>query len=274
MWSSASARACTGRFFDTSNVLAAVATASSTSSAVGTPISATTASSYGLWTSNVPSPVRHSPFTRNGRTVIASSLPSVHFCRPLARSVEGPHHVLDLRVVLQRVHRHVLAVPALLVAAVRHLGGDHEVRVHPHGPVLEASSHPHRAARVARPHGRREPVDDVVRPVDGLVLVAEPLHGDDRAEHLLLHDLGVLGYVGHDRGLVVEAGAVHLLATGEDLAPGVLCAVDETGHALALAVRDERSHLDLLVVQVTDLDGLDGRHELGQEVLIDPRAGD
>ncbi len=71
-------------------------------------------------------------------------------------------------------------------------------------------------------------------------------------------------------GRVVEAGAVDLLAAGEDLAAGVLCAVDEPGHALALAARDERSHLDLLVVQVADLDGLDGRHELGQEVLVDP----
>ncbi len=51
---------------DSSNVAAAVATASSTSASVGTPISATTPSSYGLLTSNVPSPVRHSPFTRNG----------------------------------------------------------------------------------------------------------------------------------------------------------------------------------------------------------------
>ena len=42
------------------------AMASSTSASVGTAISATTASSYGLRTSKVPSPVRHSPFTRNG----------------------------------------------------------------------------------------------------------------------------------------------------------------------------------------------------------------
>src|SRR4029450_2493389 len=121
MWSSASARACTGRFRDTSNVSAAVATASSTSSAVGTPISATTPSSYGLWTSNVPSPVRHSPFTRNGRTLIVRSLPS-RFLGPLpwpaslacflglasARGVlvERRHHVLEVRVLLDRVDRH------------------------------------------------------------------------------------------------------------------------------------------------------------------------
>ena len=64
MWSSASARAWTGSFEDSLNVSCAVAVASSTSASVGTPISATTLSSYGLWTSNEPSPVRHSPFTR------------------------------------------------------------------------------------------------------------------------------------------------------------------------------------------------------------------
>ena len=64
MWSSASARAQTGSFLDSSKVEAAVATASSTSASVGTPISATTLSSNGLCTSKVPSPVRHSPFTR------------------------------------------------------------------------------------------------------------------------------------------------------------------------------------------------------------------
>ena len=64
MWSSASARAWTGSFEDSLNVSCAVAAASSTSASVGTPISATTLSSYGLWTSNEPSPVRHSPFTR------------------------------------------------------------------------------------------------------------------------------------------------------------------------------------------------------------------
>ena len=64
MWSRASARAWIGRCRDSSNVAAAVAAASSTSASVGTPISATTPSSNGLRTSNEPSPVRQSPFTR------------------------------------------------------------------------------------------------------------------------------------------------------------------------------------------------------------------
>ena len=64
MWSSASARAWTGRCCDSSNVLAAVAIASSTSSSVGTPTSATTLPSHVLFTSKDSRPVRHSPFTR------------------------------------------------------------------------------------------------------------------------------------------------------------------------------------------------------------------
>jgi hypothetical protein len=59
----ASARAWTGRLRDSSNVETAAVTASSTSASVGTPSVATTESSYGLWTSSVPSPVRHDPAT-------------------------------------------------------------------------------------------------------------------------------------------------------------------------------------------------------------------
>jgi hypothetical protein len=64
MWSSALARAWIGRCLDSAKVEAAVAAASSTSAYVGTPSSATTLPSNGLFTSKVPSPVRHSPFTR------------------------------------------------------------------------------------------------------------------------------------------------------------------------------------------------------------------
>ena len=59
----ASARTWIGRCRVSSNADAAPATARSTSSAVGFPISATTLPSNGLVTSNEPSPVRHSPAT-------------------------------------------------------------------------------------------------------------------------------------------------------------------------------------------------------------------
>ncbi len=63
MWSRAVERAATESLRDSWNVAAAAAAASSTSASVGTPSSATTLASKGLLTSNVPSPVRHSPFT-------------------------------------------------------------------------------------------------------------------------------------------------------------------------------------------------------------------
>ena len=60
---SASARACVGSRRDSANVVTAARTASSTSASEGTPTSATTEPSYGLRTSVVLSPVRHSPAT-------------------------------------------------------------------------------------------------------------------------------------------------------------------------------------------------------------------
>src|SRR5437588_12027514 len=46
--------------------------------------------------------------------------------RPRAWSGEGHHHVLDLGVVLERVHAQVFAVPGLLEPAVGHLGGQRD----------------------------------------------------------------------------------------------------------------------------------------------------
>ena len=84
------------------------------------------------------------------------------------RSVQLRHHVLDLRVVLERVHRQILAVARLLVAAVRHLGDERDVVVDPDRPELELARRVQRPADVARPDGSREAVVDVVRPRERL----------------------------------------------------------------------------------------------------------
>src|SRR6266545_3420981 len=59
----------------------------------------------------------------------------------LAMSVDLCHHMLDLRVVLERVNGQVLAVAGLLEAAVRHLGDKRNVVVDPDGPELELPGH-------------------------------------------------------------------------------------------------------------------------------------
>src|SRR6185295_5838686 len=112
------------------------------------------------------------------------------------------HDVLDPRVLLEAVHRQVLAVARVLEAAVRHLRHDRDVGVDPDAAEVEALGHPHRAAVVARPDRGREPVAHAVGPAHGLVLVGEALDGDDRPEDLVLHHLVVLVQAGDDGGLV------------------------------------------------------------------------
>src|ERR671937_1332671 len=74
------------------------------------------------------------------------------------RSIDLRHHVLDLRVVLERVRAQVLAVAGLLVAAVRHLRDQRDVVVDPDRPELELARGVQRPADIARPDRRREAV--------------------------------------------------------------------------------------------------------------------
>src|SRR6478735_11763900 len=102
------------------------------------------------------------------------------------------HDVLDAGVVLEPVHREVLAVPGLLVATVRHLRDQRDVGVDPHAAEVERLRHPHRPTEVLGPHRRREAVVDAVGPPERLLLVGEPLDRDDGAEDLVLDRLVVL----------------------------------------------------------------------------------
>src|SRR5208283_1395016 len=85
---------------------------------------------------------------------------------PAAASARGPaaglratwslldrrHDVLDPGVVLEPVHRQVLAVARVLEPAMRHLGDERDVRVDPDAPEVEAFGHPHRSPVIASPH--------------------------------------------------------------------------------------------------------------------------
>src|SRR5688572_27274781 len=150
-----------------------------------------------------------------------------------AMSAQACHDVLDDRVVLEAVHREVLAVAGLLEAAVRHLAHERQVVVDPHAAEAHRLRHPQRAADVARPHAAGQPVGRAVGPLERLVLVVEALDRDDRAEDLLLDHLVVLAQaVDHGR-LDEEAGRVGLLAAGDD--PRVIGpALEEAGHAAEL----------------------------------------
>ena len=75
-------------------------------------------------------------------------------CRPASGSaVDLGHHVLDPGVVLEAVHRQVLAVAGVLEAAVRHLGDERDVAVDPDAAEVERAWSP--ASRDRRPWSRR-----------------------------------------------------------------------------------------------------------------------
>ena len=95
-------------------------------------------------------------------------------------SAQIHHHVLDLRVVLQRVGREVLAVAGLLVAAVRHLRGERDVVVDPDAAEAERLRDPQRPADVARPDRGGEPVSGPIRPLDRLLLAGEGLQASSK----------------------------------------------------------------------------------------------
>src|SRR6266536_2261086 len=193
--------------------------------------------------------------------------------RGRARLVQLRHHVLDLRVVLERVGGEIRAVARLLVAPVRHLRDERDVVVDPDRPELELARGVERTADVARPDRGGEPVVDVVRPRDRLVVIGEALNGHDRAEDLPLDDLVLLTDLRDDRRVDEEAAGAVRPPAGEHLR--TLRAIEEPEHALLLRARDHRPHLDLLPLgRVADVERLDRRYELVEQLLVDPRTGE
>src|SRR4051812_14887847 len=183
------------------------------------------------------------------------------------------HHVLDDRVVLDRVHRQVLAVARLLEPAVRHLRRERDVVVDPHGPEPQRVGDAQGAAHVARPHGRREAVRRPVAPGDRLVLVGELLDGDDRAEDLALDHLVVLLEVGDDGRLEEEAGQVGLAAPGHDLRVRRR-ALEEALDALALAGRVQRPEVRVGRAHVAHHVALRLVGEAVDDVVVDLAGGE
>src|SRR5262245_2604753 len=192
------------------------------------------------WLLRNASPSSSSRAASRSRSIATSGRPAAS----TVISVDLRHHVLDLRVVLEGVHRQILAVARLLVAAVRHLGDERDVVVDPDRPELEPARRVQRAADVPRPHGRRQAVRNVVRPRERLVVVGESLHGDDRAEDLLLDDLVLLADLADHRRLDEEAAVAVRAAARQHLRAGR--PLEEPEDAVLLRLRDHRAHLDVV----------------------------
>ena len=129
-----------------------------------------------------------------------------------------------------------------------------------------------RAAVVLGPHARGQRERDAVGPADRLVLVAERLHGDDRAEDLVLDQLVVLAQAVDDRRLV-EVPAVALALPARDDGRVVRRALDEPADVGELVGVVERAVEHVAVVRRPGLRVARLLRERGDEVVVDARAG-
>src|SRR3954469_25752651 len=146
--------------------------------------------------STVASPSRSSPSSTKNATAAwrsSTTIATLSSRSTVTRGRSDPeHHVLGDRVVVDRVHREVLAVARLLEAAVGHLGDEREVVIDPDRPELDRLGDAHRSPDVVRPDRRGQSEADVIGPGDGLLLVREALDRDDWSEDLVLDDLALL----------------------------------------------------------------------------------
>src|SRR5438067_12768048 len=160
----------------------------------------------------------------------------------------GHEHVLELRVVLERVRAELASHSRLLEPAERRRDAHGRVRVDRDRPGLERPGDPERPRPVRRPDRPREAVDGVVRDADRVGLVVE---GDDRgdgAEDLLARGAVVVRDGAEDDRREPEAATLRSLAADRDRR----LVVEVGGDLLALLGRDQRAHLRRLVERVAD----------------------
>ena len=149
-------------------------------------------------------------------------------------------HALRLEVELERLEPELAAEAGLLVAAERDAREGGVRHVDPDRARLDPAREPVAARGIARPDRRHQPVLDVVRDPDRVLLVLERDHRHDRAEDLLLRDRRSRCSTPREHGRRVERAAPSRLAAGHDL--GALARAPPSTNAVhPLAVRRARS---------------------------------
>src|SRR3954452_15691035 len=223
-----------------------------------------------------PRTTRSTPLTAVLPSLPASAAGGMGSWCAAGSRLDVAHHVLDPGVVLEAVHRQVLAVARVLEAAVRHLGDQRDVGVDPDAAEVQGAGHAHGPDVVLGPDRGREPVLDPVGPAQRLALVGEPLDGDDRPEDLVLDQLVVLPQAGDDRRLVeVAPGQVPADPVPAGTDRGVLGRTGQQTHdAVELVGVVERAEQHVLVVGQAGLGVLGLLHQSGDRVVVDAGAGE
>ena len=146
--------------------------------------------------------------------------------------------------------------------------------VDPHRPEPHQGAGLHGPTDVSGEHRGGQSVVDVVGHGDRGGQVGGGLHGDDRAEHLALDDLGVLVDADDDRRLVVEAVAGSERPAGHRGRSRGDGAVDEALHPVALRGGDDRAELGRLVGGRSDDKAAGGFGDGVDRGVVDAGTGD
>src|SRR6266566_4121545 len=186
---------------------------------------------------------------------------------------ELDHDVLDLRVVLEGVYRHVLADTAFLVATVGHFGGKGQVVVDPDGAELQGAAGAHGREDVGCPDGRGQAKDDIVGFLQYFFLCAEAADDDDGAKDFILHNLGVVAVFGDD-GRLEEKALLQTRHGGapaacDDIGAVAQRTLDEALNGRTLGGGDQRTHVGAFLRGVADANRLDLAQEGGHEFVVD-----
>src|SRR5712692_1966644 len=214
-------------------------------------------------TTRAPSKAKRSAASRPippAAPVITATLPS---SLPMSRDLRGEEHRLDLRVALEGMHAELAAEARLLEAAEGGRDAYRGVRVDRQDAGLERAGDAEGAAAVPRPDRAGEPVGRVVRDPHGLLLVLERDDGGDRTEHLFARDPVVVGRL-DERAREPEALPFRRFAPEQDRG-----AVDVRCDRRAVLRADQRAHLGLGALGISDLDPARRLNELIHKAVVD-----
>src|SRR6266540_4695386 len=181
----------------------------------------------------------------------------------------GDEDALRLQVELERLEPELAAEAGLLVPAERDSREGGVRHVDPDCPGLDPTCKPVAPRGISGPDGCHQPVPDVVRDADRVLLILERDHRHDRPKDLLLGD----GHRALDRRehrrRIEGTLAVAEPAARDDLGTLLTALLDEAVHLVAMLRGDERAHLRLGIERIADPQLLGLAGELRHEVVID-----
>ena len=217
------------------------------------------------------------------RETVAKRKRALHCWRPAIASGATPAlHAeladeLGVEVGLERLDAALRAVARVLHAAERHFRQGEAMVVDRHHAAFEGRADRRHGLGVLGVGVGGQAPGEAVGFLHHAVEILERRDRRQRAERLVVHDLGVERHVGHDGRLVEVALVALALAAGLDLGALGDGIADERVHGVQAALGDERAHAGVGFEAVADLHvlgvGGEALDELRIDLLVHQEAG-